>query len=338
MSAAARVDALLEIDQLRVQLPVRGQLRTVIHEATLAIAAGEAVGLVGESGSGKSMTARAVMRLLPPRSVASGSIRFAGQSVLDLGAGALRKLRASQIGMIYQDPRAHVNPVRSNGDFLLEAMLAQGVKPADARDRAIGLLAQVGIDDGGRRLRQYPHQLSGGLLQRIMIAAALATSPRLLLADEPTTALDVTTQSEVMAILARLRADRGLAMLFITHDLDLAAAVTNRMAVMYAGMVVEVSDSATVHEAALHPYTIGLLRSRPEIGTRSRIQVIPGRPVSAFEAGAGCVFAARCPYATDRCRTERPALRPVDRQLVACHRAEELRGQVSFAAAPAVTP
>lgn len=322
--------ALLEIDRLRVQIPVHGRLRTVIHDATLDLATGEAIGLVGESGSGKSMTARTIMRLLPPRSATSGSIRFAGQSIPDLGRTALRNLRASQIAMIYQDPRAHINPVRSNGDFLLEAMLAQGAKPAAARERAIGLLAQVGIPDGGRRLRQYPHQLSGGLLQRIMIAAALATDPQLLLADEPTTALDVTTQSEVMAILAELRADRGLAMLFITHDLDLAAAVTDRMAVMYAGMIVEVSASATVHQTALHPYTIGLLRSRPEVGTRSRIQVIPGRPVSAFETGPGCVFAARCPYATDLCRTERPELRPVHQQLVACHRAEELAGQVSF--------
>jgi oligopeptide/dipeptide ABC transporter ATP-binding protein len=332
MSVGGATGALLEIDRLRVQIPVRGRLRTVIHDATLDIAAGEAVGLVGESGSGKSMTARTIMRLLPPRSVTSGSIRFAGQPVLEMGRSALRSLRANQIGMIYQDPRAHINPVRSNGDFLLEAMLAQGIKPAAARERAIDLLAQVGIADGGRRLRQYPHQLSGGLLQRIMIAAALATSPRLLLADEPTTALDVTTQSEVMAILADLRADRGLAMLFITHDLDLAAAVTNRMAVMYAGMIVEIGTSATVHERALHPYTIGLLRSRPEVGTRSRIQVIPGRPVSAFEAGPGCVFAARCPYATDLCRTERPQLRSVDQQLVACHRAEDLKGQVSFTA------
>ncbi|HEX6932664.1 MAG TPA: ABC transporter ATP-binding protein [Streptosporangiaceae bacterium] len=323
---------LLQIERLRVDIPVRGQLRTVIHDATVEIAAGEAVGLVGESGSGKSMTARAVMRLLPPRAVTSGSIDFAGQSVLAMGRAALRNLRATQIGMIYQDPRAHINPVHTNGDFLLEAMLAQGIKPATARDRALDLLAQVGIADGGRRLRQYPHQLSGGLLQRIMIAAALATEPRLLLADEPTTALDVTTQSEVMAILGELRAGRGLAMLFITHDLDLAAAVTDRMAVMYAGMIVEICASASVHEAALHPYTVGLLRSRPEVGTRSRIQVIPGRPASAFEAGPGCVFTARCPYATDLCHAERPALREIGRQLVACHRAEELKGRVSFAA------
>jgi oligopeptide/dipeptide ABC transporter ATP-binding protein len=322
--------SLLQVDHLRVEILVRGRPRTVIHEATFDIAAGEAVGLVGESGSGKSMTARTVMRLLPPRSVTSGSIAFAGHQVLAMGKAELRNLRATQIAMIYQDPRAHINPVRTNGDFLLEAMLAQGIKPAAARHRAIDLLAQVGIADGGRRLRQYPHQLSGGLLQRIMIAAALATEPRLLLADEPTTALDVTTQSEVMAILGELRADRGLAMLFITHDLDLASAVTDRMAVMYAGMIVEIGASASVHENALHPYTVGLLRSRPEIGSRSRIQVIPGRPVSAFEVGTGCVFAARCPYATDLCRTQRPAMRAVGPQLVACHRAEELKGQISF--------
>jgi oligopeptide/dipeptide ABC transporter ATP-binding protein len=326
---------LLQIKALRVDLRIRGRLRTVIHDATLGIGAGEAVGLVGESGSGKSMTARTVMRLLPPGAVAAGTVDYDGRSVLGLGRPALRDLRARQIGMIYQDPRAHINPVHTNGDFLLEAMLAQGTAAADARERALDLLAQVGIADGARRLRQYPHQLSGGLLQRIMIAAALATGPRLLLADEPTTALDMTTQSEVMAIIADLRAERGLAMLFITHDLDLAAAVTDRMAVMYAGMIVETGASATVHETALHPYTVGLLRSRPEIGSRTRIQVIPGRPVSAFEAGPGCVFAARCPYATDQCRTERPVLRPVGSQQVACHRAEELRGQISFTAGTA---
>ncbi|HEX9064416.1 MAG TPA: ABC transporter ATP-binding protein [Streptosporangiaceae bacterium] len=326
--------SLLWVDRLKVRIPVRGDLRTVIHDATFAIAPGEAVGLVGESGSGKSMTARAIMRLLPPRAQTSGSVSFDGQPVLSMGRAALRHLRATQIGMIYQDPRAHINPVRSNGDFLLEAMLAQGIKPAAARSRALDLLAQVGIADGGRRLRQYPHQLSGGLLQRIMIAAALAASPRLLLADEPTTALDVTTQSEVMAILGELRSDRGLAMLFITHDLDLASAVTDRMAVMYAGMIVEIGSSAGIRDAALHPYTVGLLGSRPEIGNRARIKVIPGRPVSAFEAGPGCVFTARCPYATDRCNAERPSLRPVGAQLVACHRAEELRGTITFAGPP----
>jgi oligopeptide/dipeptide ABC transporter ATP-binding protein len=323
---------LLQVSQLRVDIPVRGRLTTVIHEATFDIAPGEAVGLVGESGSGKSMTARAIMRLLPPRSVAAGSISLAGQPVLTMNRAALRNLRATQVGMVYQDPRAHINPVRTNGAFLLEAMLAQGTPYAEAKERVLDLLAQVGITDPGRRLRQYPHQLSGGQLQRIMIAAALAASPRLLLADEPTTALDVTTQSEVMAILGDLRTRQGLAMLFITHDLDLASAVTERMAVMYAGMIVEICSSASIHDNALHPYTVGLLRSRPEIGSRSRIQVIPGRPVSAFEAGPGCVFSARCPYATTTCNTQRPRLRAVDRQFVACHRAEELRGQISFTA------
>ncbi|MHB1877269.1 MAG: ABC transporter ATP-binding protein [Streptosporangiaceae bacterium] len=322
--------SLLEIEHLRVQIPVHGRPRTVIHDVTLAIAPGESVGLVGESGSGKSMTARTIMRLLPQHSITSGSISYEGQQILALSRARLRAFRATQVGMIYQDPRAHINPVRTNGDFVLEAMLSRGMSFQQALERAVDLLRQVGIPDGGRRLRQYPHQLSGGLLQRMMIAAALATEPRLLLADEPTTALDVTTQEEVMAILAEQRAERQLAMLFITHDLDLAAAVTDRMAVMYAGMIIEIGSSADIHRNALHPYTVGLLGARPEIGTRARIRTIPGRPVSAFEAGPGCVFAGRCPYAIDLCVSERPDLRPVGDRLVACHRAEELRGTVRF--------
>ena len=322
--------ALLDVDRLQVRIPAAGRSRTVIHDATFSIASGESVGLVGESGSGKSMTARAIMRLLPSRAVTAGSIAFDGQPVLTMGRAALRAFRASGIGMIYQDPRAHINPVRTNGDFVLEGMLAAGLGRGAAEERALDLLRAVGIGDGARRLRQYPHQLSGGLLQRMMIAAALSTGPRLLLADEPTTALDVTTQEEVMAILDELRAERGLAMLFITHDLDLASAVTDRMAVMYAGMIVEIGTSAGVHADALHPYTVGLLGSRPAIGSRARIRTIPGRPVSAFEAGPGCVFAGRCPHATDICAAQRPELRPVGGRLVACHFAEELKGKVRF--------
>jgi oligopeptide/dipeptide ABC transporter ATP-binding protein len=231
--------------------------------------------------------------------------------------------------MIYQDPRAHTNPVRTNGNSLLEGMLAQGVPRDVARDRALGLLAEVGIPDGDRRMRQYPHELSGGLLQRIMIAAAVSLTPRLLLADEPTTALDVTTQEEVMAILDEQRTERGLAMLVISHDLDLAAAVTDRIAVMYAGVLLEVAPSPTLHHASRHPYTVGLLASRPVVGTRTRIRTIPGRPLSAFEAGPGCVFASRCPFVADICTTERPRLRPLGDHQVACHRAEEIESELA---------
>jgi oligopeptide/dipeptide ABC transporter ATP-binding protein len=321
---------LLEVDGLHVDIPIRGRLRSVIHDASFAIARGESLGLVGESGSGKSMTARTIMRLLMRGAVATGSVRFDGEDVLAMSPAKLRRYQGANVSMIYQDPRAHINPVRTIGDFLLEGPAARGVPRREAHDRAVDLLGQVGIADGGRRMRQYPHQLSGGLLQRVMIASALLTSPELLLADEPTTALDVTTQEEVMAILDEQRQGRQLAMLFITHDLDLAAAVTDRMAVMYAGMIIEVGASEGIHTEARHPYTVGLLGSRPVIGQRSRIQTVPGRPISAFEAGSGCVFAARCPFRIDRCVAERPALRDVGGREVACHRAEELQGRIEF--------
>jgi oligopeptide/dipeptide ABC transporter ATP-binding protein len=320
---------LLELRQVSLDLPIRGQLQRVIHDVTLTIAAGESVGLVGESGSGKSMTARTIMRLIKRSWVAGGSVTFDGENVYEMDKQRLRRLHGSDIAMIYQDPRAHTNPVRTNGDSLLEGMLAQGLSPEVARERAVALLREVGIPDGERRMRQYPHELSGGLLQRIMIAAAVSLTPQLLLADEPTTALDVTTQEEVMAILEEQRLERGLAMLVITHDLDLAAAVTDRIAVMYAGVLLEIAPSQTLHEASRHPYTVGLLASRPVVGNRSRIRTIPGRPLSAFEVGPGCVFASRCPFVADVCTTERPTLRPVGDHQVACHRVEEIESELT---------
>ena len=213
--------------------------------------------------------------------------------------------------MIFQDPRAHVNPVRRIGDFMTEALrVNHGVSRAEARRRAVDVLTQVGIEDGARRLQQYPHQMSGGMLQRVMIAAALLTGPRLLLADEPTTALDVTTQAEVMAILDGLRRQSGLAMLFITHDLELAAAICDRTAVMYAGQIVEVRASSLLHSDPLHPYTAALATARPDITQAThRLRAIPGRPLSAFEAPAGeCAFAPRCPHVVGVCRAAVPDL------------------------------
>jgi oligopeptide/dipeptide ABC transporter ATP-binding protein len=204
----------------------------------------------------------------------------------------------------------------------------RGVPMATARKEAVELLGQVGIDDGERRLRQYPHELSGGLLQRVMIAAALLTKPALLLADEPTTALDVTIQAEVMAILNDLRTDFGLALLFITHDLDLAAAVCDRTIVMYAGQVAETRESALLHTDPLHPYTAALAGARPSIdATSERLTAIPGRPLSAFEAPPGCSFAPRCPHAQDRCTAEEPAITEMAGGQVRCLRAVELRAQ-----------
>jgi oligopeptide/dipeptide ABC transporter ATP-binding protein len=321
--------SILSIDHLSIDLPVHGGLRRAIHDVTLDVAEGEAVGLVGESGAGKSMTARSVIRLLPDGAVAGGDIIFHGRSVFNLRSRELRDFRMRSVAMIFQDPRAAINPVRKIGDFLIEALVERGDTASTATAVVTGLLEEVGITDAKRRLRQYPHELSGGLLQRVMIAAALAIEPKLLLADEPTTALDVTTQSDVMVSLDTQRRERGLAMIFVTHDLELAAAVCDRIAVMYAGFLVEDSPADDLHHSARHPYTAALLASRPSVTDRApRLVAIPGRPLSAFEVAEGCAFAARCVFAQDRCRVERPVLREVGAGRVACHRTEELHGQL----------
>lgn len=328
-TAAAPTVPAITIDGLRVCIPVDGRPAPVIHDVTLTIGRGEAVGLVGESGSGKSMTARALMRLLPPGAVVEGDVRFDGEDVQAMDRRRLRAYRASSIAMIYQNPHAHINPLRTVGDFLVEGLCqVRKVPRAEAERTVVELLGAVGITDAGRRLHQYPHELSGGLLQRVMIAAALATEPDVILADEPTTALDVTTQEEVVAILREAQAKRGLALLFITHDLDLAGATCDRLAVMYAGQVVEIADGDGLLDRPMHPYSAGLLAARPELGSRRRLRTVPGRPAAGFEVGAGCVFAERCAFAIDRCAEERPELRHLEGRRVACHRAEELDGRL----------
>ncbi|MBS1882530.1 MAG: ABC transporter ATP-binding protein [Actinobacteria bacterium] len=314
------------IDRLRLEVPAPEGPRLVLSEVSLAVNPGEAVGLVGESGSGKSMTARSILRLLPAGSTVSGAIACGGREVLDLDRDELRRFRATEVGMVFQDPRTHMNPVRTIGDYLTETLVeSRGVRRAEALLRVTRILGETGIDDPERRLRQYPHELSGGLLQRVAIAAVLAAEPGLIIADEPTTALDVTTQSEVMAILDELRKASGVALLFITHDLDLAAAVCDRMSVMYAGMTVEERDSKLLQEDPLHPYSAALIASRPPIeGERGRLEAIPGRAVAAYDAPPGCPFAPRCPYVADACRRDRPRLAQVSGARVACLRAGEL--------------
>ena len=336
---------MLELNDLDVELRVGGRMRRVLSGLSLSVAAGEAVGLVGESGSGKSMTVRAVTRLLPEGAAVSGRIRFDGRDVAAMDAPALRRYRDRDVGMIFQDPRAHIDPTYRIGSFLTEALrVNRGVGPAAARRQATELLAAVGIDDPERRVRQYPHEVSGGMLQRVMIASVLAAEPRLILADEPTTALDVTIQAEVVAILDRLRRDRGIGMLFITHDLDLALAICDRVAVMYAGSIVEIRSARDLHRSACHPYTVGLLGSRPSIQARvDKLVAIPGRPVSAFEAPSdGCAFADRCAHAEPDCLHGRPALEPFNDGLVRCRRVAELAVRVESRpespAAPAAEP
>jgi oligopeptide/dipeptide ABC transporter ATP-binding protein len=325
-----RGGGLLELDGVTVSLPVQGEMRPVLQDVSFAIRPGEALGLVGESGSGKSMTARTIDKLLPDGAAVTGRVRFDGRDIMSLSGADLKRFRG-EVAMIFQDPRAHTNPVRRIGDFMTEALRTNsGVGMGEASERAVALLKSVGIEDGERRLRQYPHELSGGLLQRVMIATALLTQPRLLLADEPTTALDVTTQAEVLAILDGLRSKLHLAMLFITHNLELAAAICDRTVVMYAGQVVEVRESTKLHEQPLHPYTAALAAARPNIdATAHRLTAIPGRPLSAFEAPPdACAFTARCPHAADVCRARRPALEELDGGLTRCARASELFGKL----------
>ncbi len=259
--------SLLSIRGLTVDAPTRTGSRRLLAGVDLDIAAGEALALVGESGSGKSLTTRAIMRLLPAGFAAAGTIGYRGRDVLRMTREELRSFRGREVGMIFQDPRAHINPVHRVGDFLTEALrTTRHVSRAEAEDRAVALLSEVGVRGAGDRLGQYPHQLSGGLLQRVLIASVLLAEPELLLADEPTTALDVTAQSDVMAILEEQRRQRGLGLLFITHDLELAAACCDRLAVMYAGEIVE--EGAGVYEDPQHPYTKELLAARPSIEER----------------------------------------------------------------------
>lgn len=259
---------LLTIGDLTVDAPTRTNTKRLLSGVNLGVAPGEAVALVGESGSGKSLTTRSIMRLLPSNFTVSGTIDYDGRDVLQMNPEELRAFRGHEVGMIFQDPRAHINPVHRVDDFLTEALrTTRGVSRADAEDRAVALLADVGVRKPEQRMRQYPHQLSGGLLQRVLIASVLLAEPRLLLADEPTTALDVTAQSDVMAIIEEQRAQRGLALLFITHDLELAAACCDRLAVMYAGEIVE--QGPHVYDDPQHPYTKELLAARPSIDHRS---------------------------------------------------------------------
>lgn len=330
------VNALLDIDGLGIELLMDGEPRPVLRDVSLTVAEGEAVAVVGESGSGKSMTLRAISRLLPAGARAGGRIAFRGEDVLEMQADALRAYRTDGIGMIFQDPRASINPVLTVGDFLTEPLTTlRGMRGGEAREKVVKLLDDVGVTRPRERLCQFPHELSGGLLQRVMIAGVLAMEPMLILADEPTTALDVTTQSDVMSILDEARRERGMGLVLVTHDLELAAAVCDRTMVMYGGRVMEEQPSSLLHDSPLHPYTAALLASRPSLTDRpGRLEVIPGQPLSAVEAPEGCPFAARCPYAIAQCSAT-PAMQSLDAGLTSCRRAGELRH--SFAAAGAAS-
>ncbi|MEU7584361.1 ABC transporter ATP-binding protein [Streptomyces sp. NPDC041068] len=293
---------LLSITDLTVHLP--GAARPVLDSVSLHVGPGEVVGLVGESGSGKSTTAKAALGLLPPGATATGSVHVADTDVLALTGERLRAHRAGPVAMVHQDPRAALNPVRRIGDFLTER--------GATRSRAVELLEAVGLSSPERRLRQHPHELSGGMLQRVVIAGALAAEPRLLLADEATSALDVTTQAEILALLRTLRATRDLGLLLITHDLHLAAAYCDRVYVMYAGGVVEQRTAEALFTTPAHPYTRGLLACSPTLGESHPLTPIPGRPPSLSDSFKGCPFVSRCGEAEESCETAPPVEQPLE--------------------------
>ncbi|WP_337875838.1 ABC transporter ATP-binding protein [Elioraea sp.] len=307
---------LLEVEDLAVSFRTdRGEVEA-LSGVTLHLDAGEVIGVVGESGCGKSLTALSVMGLVPdpPGRITAGRIRFRGQDLLALDDAAMARLRGREIAMIFQEPMSALNPVFTVGEQVAEVLrVHEGLGRAAARERAALLLARVGIPDPVRRLAQYPHELSGGLRQRVMIAAALACRPKLLIADEPTTALDVTIQAQILALLADLQREFGMATMLITHDLGVVAQVVKRVVVMYAGKVVEEGPVEAVFARPSHPYTAALMRSIPALAEgQMRLPAIPGSVPAPGLWPPGCRFAPRCGHAVAACAAGVPPLFPVE--------------------------
>jgi oligopeptide/dipeptide ABC transporter ATP-binding protein len=297
---------LLTIDGLRVEFDSADGPVVAVRDAGLSIRPGEIVGLVGESGSGKTLTCRSVIRLVPwPGRITDGRVEFDGRDVLAMSGKELRDLRAREAGMIFQDPFTSLNPVFRIGHQLSETLrLNLGIGKAEARTRALELLGEVGIPDPERRALSYPHEFSGGMRQRVMIALATASQPRLLLADEPTTALDVTTQAQILDLLVRLSKERDMAVLLVSHDFGVISQVCDRVVVMYGGYIVESGPIEALHKRPEHPYTRALLDAVPRLeaaGRRTRLPGIAGAPPQPTELPSGCVFKPRCPYALDSC-------------------------------------
>ena len=327
MTSSDLLSPALQIEGLTVSFPgPTGRMR-VIEDISLSIAPGEILGLVGESGSGKSVTALAAMRLLAPNArIDSGSVRLAGSDLAQASRAELLRLRGADIAMIFQEPMTSLNPLFRAGFQIGETLEAhRGLSRGQAHQRAIELMRAVGISDAERRVDDYPHQLSGGMRQRVMIAMAMACKPKVLIADEPTTALDVTIQAQILALVRRLRDDTGMGVLLITHDLGVVAGMARRVVVMYAGLVMEEAPVQPLFAAPLHPYTRLLLKSIPRVGVKSaRLHQIAGTTPPPSRFPSGCRFHPRCPDAIAQCRTELPPLETMpDGRRVRCWRAHE---------------
>ena len=317
----------LSVEDLETSFSTADGVARAVRGVSLRVSAGETVALVGESGSGKSVTAASIMRLLPASAaITGGRVLLDGVDLCALDRRALRRIRGRRIAMVFQDSMTALNPVITIGRQMTEGLSTHlGIRGPAARERAADLLREVGVPEPEQRLRQYPHQLSGGLRQRIAVAMALAADPELLIADEPTTALDVTVQAQLLDLLRRERERRGMGMILITHDLGIVAGMADRVCVMYAGRIVEQGPTEAVFAAPRHPYTAGLLRSIPRIDSTiaGRLPSIEGLPPSPWALPAGCPFSPRCEHVEERCRADEPAPQPVGPAYVAaCWRAE----------------
>jgi peptide/nickel transport system ATP-binding protein len=312
---------LLEVRHLRVEFPTRRGTLVAIDDVSFDIAPGEVLGVVGESGAGKSITGAAIIGLIePPGRIAGGEIRLAGQRIDNLDAARMRRVRGRQIGAIFQDPLTSLNPLYTVGRQLVETIRTHlDLTETQARSRAVELLEDTGIPAAAQRIGHYPHQFSGGMRQRVVIALALAAEPRLIVADEPTTALDVSIQAQIIALLKRLCREHGTAVMLVTHDMGVIAETADRVAVMYAGRIAEIGPVAEVIHAPRHPYTAGLMGSIPSVGqTRERLAQIDGAMPRLDAIPQGCAFHPRCPKGFAPCRERRPDLRPAGTSLAAC--------------------
>jgi peptide/nickel transport system ATP-binding protein len=313
---------ILEVDRLNVQFPARRGILTAVNDVSFSIDAGEVLGVVGESGAGKTLTGLAIIGLIePPGRIASGEVRLRGRRIDHLPHEELRRVRGRQIGMVFQDPLTSLNPLYTIGEQIEETILTHlSLGRAQAHARALSLLREVGIPAPESRYRHYPHQFSGGMRQRVVIALALAADPSLLIADEPTTALDVSIQAQIIALLKRLARERGMAVMLITHDMGVIAETAHRVAVMYAGRIVEIGPVREVIHSPRHPYTAGLMGSIPRIlaGNRTRLAQIEGAMPRLNAIPAGCAFNPRCPKRFARCFVARPELLHAGTTQAAC--------------------
>ena len=322
-------EAFVHIRDLRVEFRREGQTINAVNGVSFDVRKGEVMALIGESGSGKSVTLRALMRLHPPKnSLLSGTLRVGNEDVLTMSASQLRRYRGAQCAMIFQEPLLAFDPVYTVGQQIVEGLRRhEGLSRQGAKERALDALRQVRIPSPERRLDAYPHEMSGGMRQRAMIALALSCNPQLLLADEPTTALDATVQIQILILLREQQKQRDLSIIFVTHDIGAAVEIADRVAVMYAGRIVEEASMAEILHHPHHPYTQVLLGSRPKEGLKKgdALHCIPGSPPDLSRLPAGCAFADRCPHALPACAESQPANEQVtERHVVSCHRWREL--------------